>query len=382
MTIPTPPPTFAFLALPIAAILRENASNFTRFTYKVTVDSTDSEEFEAYRDSANEAEINLSALLRSFFDVGEYKLPTLPANDWLASVNDTHVCKAYTLTAKATYTVSATDIKTATGFAIRGGGSYAKKATDYILSPILANSFALMLGLKSKQTTPTGLELMTYLNIGLADAPTIFRMEWQAFDEAGASIATGFRNLPTHPELGKSMVINPSYQYLAPFFPTLAYTYKIRIRAVYNTQEYLSHYFTFVVDHDYKPQTTEFIFINSRGGLSTIRLFGEREDEHEATREQTERYISALATLPASPTYSRINTETEGFKIATGYMESWQEYLEVLDLFRAEAIWEVVGEDYIPVALESKKIPTFNSNLMEKPATSLEFKYLVSRHAL
>lgn len=386
ITIETAPENFAFINAPIGVKVKETDTNFRRFTYKVAVNSVESELFEATRDSANEAILDLSHLLKVFFEIGSYALPDLASSSVQPLNNDASVVKTYLLTCQSQFTTGSPSTQTTTKRAVWGGKSYFKKSTDVTLSASLTNSFAVLSPFREKTTTPTAREYLTLANIFLDDAQSIAAtdLQYNFYDEDNTLLASGSVAV-TRTNFARTAIFDVSYsKIVAPntALKPAKYTVQLVSTVPVTLVQYKSQLFTFTVDYDYKPQTTEFLFINSKGGLSTIRLYGEREDDHEATREETERYLSPFATLPTSPAYSRINAEAESFKIATGYYENWQDFQEVLDLFRSEAIWEIVENTLVPVALESKKMPTYNSNKIELASSSLEFRYLVSRHAL
>jgi hypothetical protein len=383
ISIETPPNDYAFLGNPIPVVLKETAVNFRRFLYKVTVAGEDSESYEAMRNLSNEAEIDISALLMKFFDIANYELPDLTDTDIQLLNKQTSVIKAYTLTASSQFTSGADSTITDSAYVVWGALSYRAKKTDTMLQGSTANTYPILANNFNKRTTPTGKEFATFANIFLANAnvPSAFVLEYTFYDAVGAEITSGTISTLTRILVGKTSLFDLSYaKIVAPLTSELVYSYRLRLRATFSATPYYSPYITFTVDRDYKPQVSEFLYINSRGGLSTIRLFGEREDMHELTRENTMRYLAPSANLPTSDKYSRINSEMEGFKIATGYYENWDNFAQVLDFFRSQGVWEIVGEELIPVELITKKIQTRSTNRIELASEVLEFKYLMSNY--
>lgn len=383
MIIATPPPDISFLQNPIPCRFEETASNFRRFTYKISVDGEESERYEATREANNQSEIDLGVLLSRFFDVQDYLLPDLASPVVQVANNQTHVIKTYLLTAQAEYTTGTPDAKTAQKRVIWGGLSYSEKDTQpAFFSNTNENAYIWLAYPAPKNTTPTAKEYITLANIaGLTTLSNIF-LETEFFDSNGENIG-GQTQTITNVLTYKTSLLNVSYSKLvAPYITEKVHSYTIKITAQDGFVAKFSKKYKFVVDHDYKPQTTEFLYINSRGGLSTIRLFGEREDTHEATREQTARYISPFASAPTSGKNVQITNENQSFEVATGYSPTWEDFKQFLDFFRADALWEITQNRLIPVEITTKKLPTFSSERTNFPATTIEFKYLVSNFLL
>lgn len=383
MTISTPPPDIAFLKNPIPTRLEETALNFRRFTYKVTVAGQESELYEATRETDKRVELNLATLLARFFDVQEYLLPDLNNIAIQIANNQTHVIKTYQLTAQAQYTTGSPDTQTAQKRVFWGGLSYMQKDTQALFfARTDENAYIWLAYPAPKNTTPTAKEYITLANVSGLSTLSNISLEVAFFDEEGTSIGAQTQNIINVLPY-QTCLLDVSYSKLvAPYTTEKIYNYTLRIVAQSGFVGKFSKIYTFTVDHDYKPQASEFLYINSRGGLSTIRLFGERGDDHEATREQTARYTSPFASAPTAGKYSQITNETESFEVATGYSPTWDEFQQFLDFFRAEALWEITQNALIPVEITTKKIPTFNSQKTEFASATLEFKYLVSRFAL
>lgn len=379
LEILTPPKTLAFLSNSIPVVLRETAANFRRFLYKITLGGVDTEQYEAYRDASNKAVIDLSALLTKFFDISEYELPDLTDTAVQLLNNQTSLIKAYTLTAKSQFTIGADSTLTEEAYVCRGGLSYLKNKTDTTFLESIENGYPILSPILSKKTTPNGKEFFSIANIANDFvSPTSLRIVVFIANQAGAEV-WGYDEPITQLDRYKTMLLDMSYsKAVAPITSDKVSYYRFYV--IDEMAGYRSPEVFISVDNTYKPQTTEILYINAKGGLSTIRLFGEREDMHDVAREQISKYLAPTAELPQSGNHSRINFEAEGFKIATGYYENWKEFREVLELFRASAIWEIRDEELLPVELTTKKIQTRTTNLTEPPSEILEFKYLMSQY--
>jgi hypothetical protein len=382
LSISTPPPNYAWLYSPLASVLTDAGVTFKRFLYKVTVSAVDSEIYESLREADNTATLDLSALLKKFFDIGAYPLPDLTDADIELQANQTALIRAYTLTATSQYTSGADDTETATAKVVWGGLSYRRQATDTLLNGASENEYPALTAFLEKATTPTGKEFLNFAAIDPLSSPSTFNLAYICYDEAGDIIDSGTTAV-TAILAGKTSQFDVSYSKICtPLTAQKVYSYTVQIQAQQSFSFAYSPVYTFQVNHAYQPQTSQFLYVNSRGGLSTVRLFGERTDEQNATRESVSRYISPLAALPTSANYSRVNMIEESFEIGTGYMESWQEFRQVQDLFLAQGIWEIVGTTLVPVELLTKKLPTYNSNKTEFASSTLEFKYLMSNFDL
>lgn len=384
MTIGTAPPTYSFLENPIPVVVTETAVNFKKFTYKVTVNGQDSETFEAYRDSANEAIFDISDLLKAFFDIADY--PTIPVDsgDIQIANNQTSVMKSYLLTITAEYTTGAPQASANTYKVLQGGVSYLRKDTDTMLVPSFANALPALSSFSVKSTTKTAKEYITFANIYMSGVVDDFYLRYTLFDANDNTIVTDTIDI-AFCDKDKTTVLDVSYSKIVAPNTLLECThYAVQVIGTLtgSPSEYKSPIITFYVDSSYYAQQSEFLFVNQRGGLSTARLFGEREDTTDIMREQVERYLSPLASLPTSPAYSRVNNEVEGFKINTGYFESWEDFQIILALSKAPAIWEIVGSTLIPVRIDTKKISTKKTDKLELASASLEFTYLISRNEL
>lgn len=384
MTIGTAPPAYSFLENTIPVVVTETAVNFKKFTYKVTVNAQDSETFEAYRDSANEAIFDISDLLKAFFDIADY--PTIPVYsvDIQIANNETEVIKSYLLTITAEYTTGPPQVIANTYKVVQGGVSYLKKDTDTMLVPTFTNALPALSSFSNKSTTKTAKEYITFANIFFAGTVDDFYLRYTLFDANDNTIVTDTIDI-AFCDKDKTTVLDVSYSKIVAPNTLLECThYAVQLIGTLTGSgtEYKSQILTFYIDSSYYPQQSEFLFVNQRGGLSTARLFGEREDMTDMMREQVERYLSPLASLPTSPAYSRINSEIEGFKINTSYFDSWEDFQIILALSKATAIWEIVGSTLIPVRIDTKKISTKKTDKLELASASLEFTYLVSRNEL
>lgn len=381
ITIPTSR-EFFFLGNPIAITLQDTeVANFVRFLYAVSVGAVASEEYEAYRfGGSTQAIINLKAILKGFFDMKDYPLPDLTSNSFEVLNNQTAICKPFTLTAESEYTTGSPSTTTRTGYAMIGGFPYRKHpsvAEDFFLQA-RPNTYIILNPYTSKKTDPQQKEFLYFTNIFLNNVPEQIYFQYFLSKEGNEDFFGGAIDL-THLQKGKTSCIDVSYAKIIADSAVLDIITKIKIKiiAVYTALDYEANLFTFDIDHAHYAQKHYFLYLNTFGGMSTIRLTGQRKTEFETTQSEANEYVSPTYTMPAVPSRIINKQSQEKFTIESGYQfETYEEARQFKDFFQSTLIYEISGTDLLPVKINTKKIATLDDDLTEIPNTKLEFEYL------
>lgn len=369
---------FFFLGNPIPFTVEDADVNFKRFLYKVTVNAVDSEEYESYRFGGNQAILNLKSLLERFFPQSEYPLPDLTDADIELIANNTQVCKSFTLTAESEYTVGSPTTDTLQAWAVMGGVPFRRFPTHNTFEGSFENAYVGLTPYKTKKTDPASKEFLYFLNIELANVAASFSMQIELYkDNEVDPYFIGSQDF-TDLQKGKVSIFDVSYQKIVQPYSNLNITkYRVRIISTYTILTYNSDWYYFEVDRNNYAQKNYFAYQNTFGGMSVIRLTGERKADMEVNRSEAAGYISPNYTMPTSGEFINDVEVSERFTIDSGFQfESYEEFQQFKDFFQSKKIYEISGTDLLPVKLLTKKLPIGDDDKTEIPNVKLEFQYL------
>lgn len=367
-TITIFPTQFAYAENRIIVRIFDDSPNFKYFTYTVG-----GEVFEAMRDANNEAYIDIAPLLRASFDLDSYPMPTLPPTIQ-PNNNQQQIIRNYTLLIESVMDTIPNETTSFQGWAVMGGLPDLEIASDASLVYFLPALQPFV----TKIVTPNSLEFITFSNTALPStpAPNLVALDYWLYDEVGAEILAGSIDVD-FVEKGKTTLIDVSYSRLAADATMPVFSYKVRLH-VLQTIDYYSQFYYYKVDNAYYPETTEILYINPRGGLSSIVLTGNRVDGLEVNRIIVDKKAPLYASPIAPRRQSIIANQTASFTVGTGFFEAWTgEFERVKDLFGAKMLWERRGDNLVPIVATGKKMDTHKTPDAQLVSEEIEFTYAI-----
>lgn len=370
----TPPPLFAYIGNPIFFVLKDAVSGFKRFEYYVgNAEPQESERFEAhYRDASNQATIEIQLLLQTFFSNTEYPLPDLEASDVLLFANNTVICRPYTLYANTIYNTPEESHSLNDNFyCVRGGIAHDEFPNDTTFE----SEIVILTKLTDIESAVGKPEFLYFLKT--ANTTTGTQNIKIEITLADYTIQTEFIDLPTYTQQGKVSCIDVSYsKVVTPYVSEQALAYRIRVeeRNLSDIVTFASEWINYDVNAIIYNQSDIFLFVNSAGGISTLRTVGEKIKTLEIESQTAKRYLRPNYALPESSTFVTNITGNKRTVVNTGYSEDWEGLWQ--DFVLSNQIYHLIDNTLHPIQIATKKLTIENDDLTELPNMQFEFEYL------